>query len=132
MPKFGKKSKERLNECHPDLQKLFNEVIKDTDCTILCGHRTEEEQDKAFKDKVSRLKWPESKHNTKPSMAIDVAPYPLDWQDTKKFYEFGKLVIKKAKELGINIRWGGDWDMDGDYKDQKFNDLPHFELVTKV
>jgi peptidoglycan L-alanyl-D-glutamate endopeptidase CwlK len=34
-----------------------------------------------------------------------------------------------AAELGYDLRWGGNWDGDGEIiKDQKFNDLPHFEI----
>ena len=28
----------------------------------------------------------------------------------------------------LKIRWGGDWDMDTQTKDNKFDDLVHFEL----
>jgi peptidoglycan LD-endopeptidase CwlK len=41
----------------------------------------------------------------------------------------GKMFLEIAKELGIKVRWGNDWDMDGDLNDQKFIDSPHFELV---
>jgi hypothetical protein len=30
--------------------------------------------------------------------------------------------------MGINLRWGGDWDQDWEVKDNKFDDFPHFEL----
>jgi len=28
------------------------------------------------------------------------------------------------------LKWGGNWDMDMDFYDSNFIDLPHFELVT--
>ena len=49
MPKFGKTSKERLGSCHPDLQKVLNEVVKTFDCTVTQGHRKVAEQEKLFK-----------------------------------------------------------------------------------
>jgi peptidoglycan L-alanyl-D-glutamate endopeptidase CwlK len=33
-----------------------------------------------------------------------------------------------ASQMGLKIRWGGDWDMDTQTKDNKFDDLVHFEL----
>lgn len=39
MYKYSNKSKERLGECHPLLQTLFNKVIEKYDITIVCGVR---------------------------------------------------------------------------------------------
>ena len=128
MAKFGNRSKERLKTCHPDLIRLFEKVVEGFDNSILCGHRNEFDQNKAFDEKRSKLKFPKGKHNTIPSLAIDVAPYPIDWNDIKRFYFFGGYVKGVAKSMGIKIRWGGDWDSDTLVRDQSFNDLPHFEL----
>ncbi len=130
MPKFGEKSKEKLETCHQDLQKLFNEVIKYFDCCVICGHRTEEEQDEAFKNGHSNVEYPNSKHNQKPSLAVDVVPYPIDWKDTNRFYLFVGFVRGIAAMLDIPIRCGGDWDGDLETSDQKLTDLPHFEMLT--
>ena len=133
MPKFSNTSKNRLKTCDERLQKLFNEVIKYYDCTIVCGHRTEEEQNKAYNEQNSQLKYPESKHNEYPSKAVDVAPYVsgigIPWNDVGAFYIFAGRVLTIAVQMGINIRYGGDWDSDSLTKDQKFHDLPHFELI---
>lgn len=128
MPAFGKSSKQRLDTCDHRLQDLFREVIKVYDCSILCGHRTQEEQEDAVQAGVSKTPWPESKHNTFPSRGIDVAPWPIDWDNTKRFYHFAGYVQGCADRMGIKIRWGGDWDMDKDLDDQSFMDLVHFEL----
>lgn len=127
--KFGDRSKKNLSEAHPLLQELFNEVIKVCDCAVIEGHRPKEEQDKAFHAGKSKLKWPDSKHNRTPSLAVDVVPWPVDWKDLNRFYYFGGLVKGIAAQLDIEIRWGGDWDSDNTFKDQSFHDLPHFELV---
>ena len=131
MYKFGKKSQERLETCHADLQKILNEIIKIYDFTILEGKRTLEQQQKYFKEGKSKLDGinKKSKHQSKPSLAVDIAPFPIDWNDTKRFYFLAGLVIAKANELGIKIRWGGSWNGSFDFKQNKFNDLPHFELV---
>lgn len=63
MPKFGTRSRSNLETCHENLQKLFNEVIKHYDCSVICGHRGQQEQDQAFHDGRSKLKFPQSKHN---------------------------------------------------------------------
>jgi peptidoglycan L-alanyl-D-glutamate endopeptidase CwlK len=133
MPKFGKTSRARLDTCDPRLQEIFEEVVKKWDCTIVCGHRTEEEQNKAYAEKKSKLKFPRSKHNGFPSKAVDVAPYyanvGIDWNDLGGFYMFAGYVIRVAEELGYKLRYGGDWNGNKRTADQKFNDLPHFELV---
>jgi len=128
MYKFSQRSKERLFTCHPDIIRVMKEVIKGVDCTILEGHRHKEKQDDVYQQGLSQVMWPNSKHNQEPSLAVDVAPYPIDWNDTNRFYYFGGYVLGVADQLGINLRWGGDWDQDNDLSDQHFMDLVHFEL----
>ena len=129
MPSFSKRSQDRLSTCRSELQTLFYEVVKGFDCTVLCGHRGRAEQTEAFESGRSKVRWPDGKHNSNPSEAVDVVPYPVNWNDLARFYFFGGYVKAKAEELGINIRWGGDWDGDTSVTDQNFNDLPHFELI---
>jgi peptidoglycan L-alanyl-D-glutamate endopeptidase CwlK len=129
MASFGVRSKTRLQEAHPDLQRLFERVVQNFDCAVIEGHRDEEKQNALFNSGQSKVQWPNSKHNSTPSMAVDVCPYPCDWDDAQEFYFFSGYVLGIAKEMGIKIRWGGDWDQDLDINDQNFNDLVHFELV---
>lgn len=63
------------------------------------------------------------------SRAIDAAPYPIDWNDRERFVFFAGHVIAAGKAMGVDIRWGGDWDGDKDLRDQTFMDLVHFELL---
>jgi len=137
MPSFSPRSKEKLLTCHPDLQRLFNRVIEHRDCTVVSGHRGEEEQNELYRNGYSMKKFPFSRHNSTPSEAVDVMPYSstephIDWEDTKSLYNFCGFVQGIACELGIKLRSGSDWDMDWDFKDQFFNDLAHFELVLDV
>lgn len=129
MPKYSNTSKRRLSSCDERLQRLFNEVIKSWDCSILCGGRSKEDQNKAYSENRSKVKYPDSKHNSLPSKAVDVAPYPIDWNDLGRFYMFAGYVLRVAEELGIKVRYGGDWDGDSRTADQSFNDLPHWEIV---
>lgn len=128
MPSFSEQSQEKLAGCNYDLQVLFNEVIKKFDCTIIVGHRGKNEQNEYYRTGRSKLQYPNSKHNKIPSEAVDVAPYPINWNDTKRFYYFAGYVKGIAEKMGINIRFGGDWDSDTEVTDQTFNDLVHFEL----
>jgi peptidoglycan L-alanyl-D-glutamate endopeptidase CwlK len=136
MPRFSKTSERRLRGCHEDLEAIFNAVVQHFDCSILCGHRDKETQDKLKAEGKSQLAWPLSRHNAMPSMAVDVAPYPIDWQDRDRLHYFAGYVMGVAAELraagviSCGLRWGGDWNIDTQVKDNRFDDLVHFELVA--
>ena len=131
MPKFGKRSRERLTTCNKELQALFNEVVKYFDCSVLVGYRGRNEQNIAYESGHSKVEWPNGKHNKNPSSAVDVAPYPVDWEDRERFLYFGGFVKGCAYQMGIPLRWGGDWDNDTSLSDNKFDDLVHFEIRRK-
>jgi len=128
MAKFGKSSKKRLETCDERLQKVFNEVVKHVDCSILEGHRSGERQDKLFNEGKTKVKYPNGRHNANPSNAVDVAPYPIDWEDRERFHLFAGFVLGIAQSMGIKLRWGGDWNMNFEVDDNQFDDFPHFEL----
>ena len=129
MPRFGKSSRERLATCDEKLQDVFNEVIKHVDCSVLEGHRDERKQDKYFEEGKTKVRYPMGRHNSKPSRAVDVVPYPVDWKDRERFHLFAGFVLGMARRMGISLRWGGDWNMNFEVDDNKFDDFPHFELV---
>ncbi len=135
MPKFSRSSFSKLSTCHADLQALFYEVIKHFDCIILEGYRNEEDQEKAFAAGNTELHWPHGKHNHQPSMAVDVAPYPLDWKNDKRMYWFAGFVMGIAQKLKDEgkmthaVRYGGDWNSDDNIDNERFKDLVHFELL---
>ena len=99
------------------------------DCIVLEGYRGKETQNEYFETGRSKLKYPQSKHNQSPSLAVDVAPYPIDWEDKQRWYHFCGYVMGVADQMGIKLRGGHDWDGDRSFTDQSFHDLPHFELV---
>lgn len=117
---FSILSLRRLLECHPDLQAIARELIKEIDVVVLCGHRGETEQNTAYHDGRSKLKFPHSKHNSTPSRAIDLAPYPIDWGDIARFEDMCDRIERIAEKLGIDIRQGRDFS---------FKDYVHTELV---
>lgn len=141
MGKFSAASVKQLETAHPKLQQVFNRVVEIMDCTVLEGKRSEEQQRKNVEKKVSQTM--DSKHVYPlggPSLAVDVAPYPLKWPDRKSpdyikewasWCHLAGIVLGVAEMMGIKIRWGGDWNMNDILTDQKFDDLPHFELVEE-
>lgn len=134
MPKFSKTSKKRLETCDQDLQTLFNYVIKHFDCTVICGHRTEEQQELACRNGYSKVWFPNSKHNSSPSMAADVIPYPIEWKNTNRMKFFAGYVLGIAQrmfddgEISHRVISGLDWDADTILKDTTFKDHPHYQL----
>tara|TARA_R100000152_G_C6696980_1_gene127308 strand:+ start:116 stop:508 length:393 start_codon:yes stop_codon:yes gene_type:complete len=128
MAKFGRRSKERLKSCDKKLQKVFNEVIKHVDCSVLEGHRSAERQNKLYDEGKTKVRYPNGRHNADPSRAVDVVPYPIDWDDRERFHLFAGFVIGIARSMNIKLRWGGDWNMNFEVDDNNFDDFPHFEI----
>ena len=131
MAKFGSKSKERLSTCDKRLQTIFNEVIKYVDCSVIEGHRSCHRQNKLYEEGKTKVRFPKGRHNADPSMAADVVPYPIDWSDRERFHLFAGFVLGIANSMGILLRWGGDWNMNFEVEDNKFDDFPHFEIREK-
>lgn len=136
MPKFSQESFSKLSTCHHDLQVLFFEVIKYFDCTILEGYRNQDDQEADFANGATKLHYPNGKHNHQPSMAVDVAPYPLNFNDEKLSLWFGGYVmgiaqrLKEEGKIEHSVRWGGSWDGLGKLdKPGQLHDGGHFELV---
>ena len=154
MNKFSATSQERVNQLDPKLQAILVEALQYFDFTVAVGFRGKEAQDAAFAGGLSKVKWPNSKHNKTPSQAVDIFPY---WKDFgailgtepqlakimqtyscskaqanqfvyNELYALAKLIKGVAIKQGTQIIWGGDWDDDGNTFDQRFNDLGHFEL----
>ena len=120
MYKFSEKSKEQLKTCHPLLQEICNEAIKEYDFSVLCGFRGAEAQDEAYFSGKSNARWGESAHNKKPSLAVDLAPYPIDWKDKDRFIYLARVMKDIASKKNIQLIWGGDF--------QNLKDLGHFEI----
>lgn len=135
MPSFGKSSLDKLGTCDERLQRVFKRVVQHFDCTVICGERGEIEQNKAFAEGKSTLRYPEGKHNKTPSLAIDVMPYPLNWSESAKNIEqitlFAGFVLGVAKMMGIKIRWGHDWNQDMQVDTRGLVDRPHYEIVEE-
>jgi peptidoglycan LD-endopeptidase CwlK len=145
MPQFGSTSMGHFEQVHPLLKRLFFFVVQRFDCSISDGVRSIEEQRKNVARGVSQTM--ESKHLPQAdglAHAVDAPIYPIDWTKVQrgldamkradptmqaaKFYHYAGYVLGVAAMMGIDVRWGGDWDGDRDVSDHTFIDLPHFEL----
>lgn len=143
MYNFSETSKKRLKTCHKDIQAICNELIKYYDFSVIEGHRTLKQQQEHYINKRSKLDGivKKSKHQSNPSMAIDIMPYKKGTnafsglvQDAHRFYYMMGLVkhislkLKEEGKISHNVRFGLDWDSDDIYSDQSFHDLPHIEI----
>ena len=151
MNKFGKTSTARLETCSANLQLVCQEAIKRTpffadrtrqvvvpDLIVICGHRNREEQQKAYDHGMSKVQWPDSKHNTDPSIAVDIGPYIKDlpghipWSNKMIWKSLHSLMMEVSDDLDIPLRSGIDWNNNGVFVDtdpaENFWDAPHYEL----
>jgi hypothetical protein len=134
MYKWGPVSQRHRLTLHPKLLTAVDAILLYRDAAITDGHRNELTQNHLHDTGKSKKRWPNSKHNTFPSRAVDIVPYPFnpEWWDLKKNFhvwvEWQSWVRGLAAGKGIKIRGGFDWDGDFDMKDQTFYDGPHFEL----
>ena len=118
-----------LATAHQDLRRLFDDVIQRVDCAVICGHRSRSVQDRAFREGKSQVRWPNSRHNTSPSAAVDVVPWPLSWDlgdpaVKATWVEMKAEVEATAERLGIEIEHGADWT--------SFKDWPHWQLPRRT
>jgi peptidoglycan L-alanyl-D-glutamate endopeptidase CwlK len=129
MPTFGSASLTSRAKLHPKLQNIVDEAIKEIDFKILDATRGRSAQEKAFKQGNTKAHFGDSAHNYVPAIAMDLFPAPYDWDNTKSFESLSVVILRIAKEKGIPLRWGGDWNMDGSKTTSDNWDKPHYELT---
>ena len=122
MPSFSEESESKLATCDRRLQFLMRKAIARSpiDFTILCGFRDKEAQEAAFLAGTSEKHWPIGNHNRMPSLAVDIAPYPIDWNDERRFEALAHYILGVANGMDLQVKWGGFW--------KKPHDMPHFEV----
>jgi len=135
---LGQRSLDRLAGVHPDLVAVLKRAISISpqDFTVLEGVRTQARQLELYAQGRTKpgqvVTWTKTSNHFKRAdgygYAVDIAPFPIDWNDTKRFDAVAKAMFQAAKELGIGIRWGADWDRDGKPRERGESDSPHFEL----
>lgn len=137
--KLSNTSLTRLRGVDPRLVRVVQRAIEltDQDFMVLCGVRTREEQNELYAQGRTKpgpiVTWTlQSRHLPAADgygKAVDLVPYPLDWNDLSKFDAIMRAMFKAADELNVAIRWGADWDRDGVAREAGESDSPHFELV---
>lgn len=132
MYSFSKSSQEKLSTCHPDLIAVCNIAITVIDFTVIYGFRNNVIQDQLFREGKSQKRGGQSVHNVWPSEGVDVAPYPIDWEDIDRFIALGGVMMGIARCLNIPLRWGGDWDGDWNFKEERFRDFCHLERRKRI
>ena len=93
--------------------------ITEQDFTVIEGIRNVNRQRELFKAGKSTTM--NSRHIT--GHAVDMVPWPVDWNDLERFEVVSEAMKAAAEELEVSIVWGGDW--------KSFYDGPHFELNRK-
>ena len=126
--KLGQRSIARLKGVNPSLVAVFKRACETMpfDVTVLEGLRSYERQQELLKQGATKVSV--SRHMS--GNALDIAPYPIDWNDLERFQIVAEHIFKAAEELGIVIRWSGTWERSftKPVKWAKFLDAPHFEL----
>ena len=140
--KLSERSLKSLEGVNPSLVKVVERAIELTeqDFLVLEGVRSKEQcyinygkgrtvaqcsakgvPTKYAQPNLSKVTWLNnplaSKHVT--GNAVDLVPYPINWNTISKFTTISKAMKQAAKELGVDLEWGGDWTK---------KDYPHFEL----
>lgn len=136
---LGQRSLDRLAGVHPDLVRVVKRAIEITkvDFKVIEGVRTPERQRELYAQGRTKpgpvVTWTLKSNHFKQAdgygHAVDLLPAPYDWKDTKKFDAVAMAMFDAAKELGVRIRWGANWDQDGNPREKGESDSPHFELV---
>lgn len=156
---FGAASLKKLEGVHPRLVSVATRalaILSETggpDMRVDCGVRTKAEQRKLYaqgrtdaelrrvgitehrgEPKRAKVTWTlESRHFVNKQSgyghAVDLLPLPVDWNNLVPFNKVADAMFQAARELGVRIRWGADWDGDGNRRERGEGDSPHFELA---
>ncbi len=129
---WGRRSLVVRNTLCVELVSFVDFIITEVcDVSLLQGHRNKEQQEHLYPD-FTKLKWPDSKHNSYPSLAVDLQPYPYPLQEAELREQLAYIAgrgVEWAKGQHIILRWGGDWNRNGDITDTGFDDLLRFAVL---
>lgn len=137
---LGPKSQERLAGVHPKMVAVVKRAIElsSQDFLVLEGVRTPTRQKELYAQGRTKpgnvVTWTLTSNHFKNAKtgfghAVDLCPFPVDWNTASKFDVIYKAMMQAAAELGTPIRSGMDWDRDGVLREAKEHDSPHFELI---
>jgi len=160
MYKLGITSKVVYETLHEDLRKIIDRALQCSavDFGLAHGYRSPEVQFEYYKKGRKKIEgeWiivnkskvityvdgykQLSMHNYQPARAFDFYVWipgkkQLAYDDKHLIFVAANLLCVANKlyeegEITHKIRWGGNWDSDGEIiYDQNFDDLPHVELI---
>ena len=140
---FSERSLNNLKGVHPKLVAVVHRALELTpiDFTVLEGVRSQERQDELWAQGRTKpgpvVTWVQTSgtHGIQADgygHAVDLAPYPIDWNDHRRFDGLANVMFAAAKELGVTLRWGGNWDMDSTIHERGESDSPHYELFEQT
>lgn len=135
---WGNGSKRKMKDLDPRLIRVIDRALGYglMDMSVVCTIRDQPDQDQYFEDGVSDVMWPHSKHNVlkegDKALAVDVVPWvngAVSYK-VKQCCVLAGILLAAAKEEGVKVRSGSNWDMDGEFiTDQKLVDPVHLEIV---
>ena len=138
---LGAASQSKLVGVHPDLAKVVRRAIEisPVDFKVIEGVRTPERQRQLYAQGRTKpgpvVTWTLKSNHFKQAdgygHAVDLLPAPYDWKASGPFDAMAKAMLAAAKELGVGLRWGKDWDGDGVIGEKGEGDSPHFELKKR-
>ena len=137
MFKFSNRSKQRLMGVHPNLVHVVERALElsPVDFAVIEGFRTLARQQELYSQGRTMpgkiVTWTmKSKHLD--GSAVDIAPVDTKgkilWEDVHVFEHIATAMFTAAHELSIPVRWGADWDQDGNPRERGESDSPHWEL----
>lgn len=137
--RLSEASRGKLAGVHPDLQRVVMRAIEISavDFKVIEGVRTPERQKQLYAQGRTKpgkiVTWTlKSNHFVNPKTgkghAVDLLPAPYDWKEGPQWKQMAAAMTRAAKELGIAIRWGRDWNRNGIAEEGGEVDGPHFEL----
>jgi len=129
------RSLNNLKGVNPSLVAVVKRAIEITtqDFVVIEGLRTQARQDELWAQGRTKpgpiVTWTKDASSHGTGRAVDICPYPVDWNDLKKFDAISKAMFAAAEDIGVTLRWGADWDQDGKPRERGESDSPHFELA---
>ncbi|WP_258305579.1 M15 family metallopeptidase [Pectobacterium parmentieri] len=130
--KFSQRSENNLIGVNPNLINVVRRALEITnvDFTVIEGLRTLERQKSLYAQGRTMpgnvVTWTmKSKHID--GLAVDLLPVVGGWDGD--FLSISRAMLNSASDLGVNIRWGADWNQNGRPYEKGEFDSPHFEIA---
>ena len=129
------RSRRNLEGVHPKLVSVVRRALEltDQDFTVVEGLRSLETQKAYVAKGVSKtMKSYHLQQKDGYGHAVDLYPYYNGSVQVEAPFSRYKMIsdatMAAAKELGVVVTWGADWNRDGRTSDHSFIDSPHYQI----